>query len=419
MNIPSISLLIKPSSHLCNLNCAYCFYKRVSDVYPKRDVMTKDTLEALIKKTLSLNARLNSFTWQGGEPMLMGIDFYREATRLQDKYRRPGQVVENSLQTNGVLIDEGWADFLKRRNFLVGLSLDGPKEIHDHYRKDPKGGGTFQRVIGAARLLEEKKVPFNILVLLTDKNVGDPEGLYRFFRGEKFTHLQFIPCLEYDPKTKKPFPFSVSAKELGSFHARLFDMWMDDGFSEVSVRIFEDIFLYFIDGVKASCGWLEKCGSYLLVEHNGDIYPCDFFVYPKWKIGNIINDSYENILKSPLREEFGRLKAKIPDECTKCRFLSFCRGDCTKFRWNPFGEGSGDSYSNISTFCEARKMLLSHIEPRISEVKDRVMEIREGGKREKGPGREEDNIGSESTKLGRNDPCPCGSGRKYKKCCGK
>jgi uncharacterized protein len=401
MNIQSISLLIKPSTHLCNLDCSYCFYKRVSDVYPEGKPMKIEVAESIVKKTLDLGARLNTFTWQGGEPTLLGTDFYRAVCQLQDRYRKPGQIIENSLQTNGILIDEEWADFLKNRNFLVGLSLDGPREIHDHYRKTKAGEGTYAEVMNTARLLRERGVPFNILTLLTDANITDVDEIYNFLRKNRFTHLQFIPCFEHDPETGKPLPFSISGEELGRFYTRLFDLWMEDGFLEVSIRIFEDIFIYLIDGVKASCGWLERCGSYLLVEHNGDVYPCDFFVYPEWHLGNIVTDSLTAILQNPKRAAFGEMKAQLPDACTRCRFLSFCQGDCTKFRWK-----ENDTYTNVSALCEARKRLLTHIEPHVESIRRRVMEIRAGRHQQ-------------NQKIDRNAPCPCGSGRKYKKCCGK
>ncbi|MBN1574077.1 MAG: anaerobic sulfatase maturase [Deltaproteobacteria bacterium] len=405
--MPSLYLLLKPSSHLCNLSCDYCFYKRVADVYPVGKMMTVETAEAIIRKTLEMGARHNSFTWQGGEPTLMGLDFYREVCRLQDKYRSPGQVVENSLQTNGVVIDDSWADFLKQRNFLVGLSLDGPRDIHDRYRKDNAGKGTYGRVMKAANLLRERGVPFNILVLLTDINAGKPEEIYRFLLDNDFTHLQFIPCLEYD-EGGRPLPYSITGEQLGEFHTRLFDLWMEEGFFKVSIRIFEDIFIYLLDGRKTSCGWLERCGSYFLVEHNGDTYPCDFFVYPEWRLGNIVEDRVEELLASPLRFRFGEMKAELNVKCKTCPHLAFCRGDCTKFRWDGLSVTSG--YDNISTFCAARKMLLNHIEPHIEEVRRRVALVRSG---------EIDPSGLTFQNVKRNDPCPCRSGRKYKKCCGR
>ena len=400
----NISLLIKPASYMCNIDCAHCFYKRVEGVYPQqRTMMTAQTAEALISKTLGLGCAENTFCWQGGEPTLMGVDFFREIIELQKRHGSGGQVIGNSLQTNGILLDDEWARFLAESNFLVGLSLDGPPDLHDRYRKLASGEGSFDKVMNAVGLLRKHGVEFNILTLLTDSNVSEPEKLYGFFRERGFSHLQFVPCFERDEKTGKDLPFSITAKQLGEFHCRLFDLWLEDGFPDVSIRVFEDILIHYIDGAIVSCNWQQRCGSYFVIEHNGDVYPCDFFVYPEWKLGNIVEDSYEQIGASSLLPEFAEMKAAITGECESCRWLSFCHGDCTKFRLDEHGE-----YGNRSAYCEARKMLFDHIEPHLESFKQRVLDIR----RQNQPR-------PEYPAVGRNDPCPCGSGHKYKKCCGQ
>ena len=365
--------------------------------------MDLSTLAALIEKTLRLGFEENVFCWQGGEPTLMGVDFFREVIELQKRYGQPGQVIGNSLQTNGILLDDDWADFLARSKFLVGLSLEGPREFHDRYRKFPSGGGTFDSVMDAVGRLRERGVEFNILTLLTDANVSHPERLYSFFRENGFSHLQFIPCFEKDPETGETLPFSISAEELGNFHCRIFDLWLDDGFPDVSIRIFEDILIYFIDGLHVSCNWEEQCASYLLIEHNGDVYPCDFFVYPEWKLGNICEDSYEQIMNNPRRREFAKMKAGVPGECRHCQWFSFCHGDCTKFRLD-----GRRTHESLSAYCAARKMLLEHIEPHLDAIKEKVLGIRRRRQAAGFP-----------VKAGRNEPCPCGSGLKHKKCCGR
>ncbi len=208
----NISLLIKPASYMCNIDCAHCFYKRVEDVYPQETLMSAQTAETLVRKTLGLGREQNTFCWQGGEPTLMGVDFFREVIELQKRYGSSGQVVGNSLQTNGILIDDEWAEFLAESSFLVGLSLDGPRELHDRYRKLASGEGSFDKVMNAVGLLRKHGVEFNILTLLTDSNVFEPEKLYRFFREHGFSHLQFIPCFEKDPETGETPPFSISAE---------------------------------------------------------------------------------------------------------------------------------------------------------------------------------------------------------------
>jgi len=397
------SLLIKPSSYTCNIECAHCFYKRVKDVYPeRRPLMSPETAATLIRKTLALGCTHNTFCWQGGEPTLMGIDFFREAVRAQKRFGRSGQIVGNSLQTNGILIDSEWAQFLAESRFLVGLSIDGPEEFHDHYRKFASGKGTFSSAMNAVDLFRSHGVEFNVLTLLTDANVSEPEVIYNFLRGQGFSHLQFVPCFEKDAATGEALPFSVTPEQLGHFHCTLFDLWLEDGFPDVSIRIFEDILIYFIDGVHVSCNWFEECASYFVIEHNGDVYPCDFFVYPEWKLGNIVENSYDEIVRNPLLRKFASMKSAVNKECADCRWLSFCHGDCTKFR-----HGSG-GYECVSAYCGARKMLLQHVEPHVESIKEKVLEIRRRNQpRIDYPG------------VGRNDPCPCGSGLKFKKCCGK
>lgn len=399
-----ITLLIKPASHRCNIECSYCFYRRVEGLYPgQRPMMDLGTAEALIRKTLQLGARENNFCWQGGEPTLMGIDFFREVVRLQRKYGTSGQVVANSIQTNGTLLNDTWAEFLAKHSFLVGLSLDGPQECHDHYRKTPSGGGTFDRVMKAAGALDKRGAAYNILTLLTDRNVRRAEDLYRFFRTRGFSHLQFVPCVEIDGATGRPLPFSITGEELGRFHCTLFDLWLKDGFRDVSIRTFEDILIYFIDGVHLSCNWLPLCSSYLVIEHNGDVYPCDFFVYPEWKLGNIRDSSYSALLNSPVRKKFASIKSDLSRQCRMCRWLDYCHGDCPKFRLRG-AQGS----EALSSLCTARKMLFEHMEPRLPAIREKALRVRARQQPSRG------GIG-----IGRNEKCPCGSDLKYKICCGR
>ena len=403
----SISLLIKPASWACNLHCTYCFYQRVHEIYPgERPYMNLETARTLIRKSLELGCDENVFCWQGGEPTLLGLDFFREVVRSQRACARPGQTIGNALQTNGLLLDRPWAAFLAEHRFLVGLSLDGPRDVHDPYRKSLSGGGSFDRVMQAAKRLKEEGAEFNILALVTDANVSQPGLLYDFFVDQGFTHLQFIPCVERNPMTGEPAPFSLSAEAFGRFQCGIFDRWMSNGFAKISIRFIEDILIYFVDGVHVSCNWAEACGSYLLVEHNGDVYPCDFFVRPEWKLGNIVADPYAEIFHSPLLRRFSRMKATFPQACETCRWLSFCHGDCTRLR----ADGRG-GYGEASALCSARKMLLDHMEPHLETIREEALETRRRHSHAVEPG--------PSGKVGRNAPCPCGSGLKFKRCCGQ
>ncbi|MEW5724358.1 MAG: anaerobic sulfatase maturase [Thermodesulfobacteriota bacterium] len=394
--MPALNFLVKPASHRCNLECAYCFYKRAAEVYSSGNTfMSLDTAGVLVEKALVAGARKVSFCWQGGEPTLLGLDFYREIVRRQKSALGFGQTVENSLQTNGLLLDREWAVFLKKENILVGLSLDGPRDMHDRHRVFAGGRGSFDLVMSRAALLRETGVPFNVLTLLTPANVDRPEELYAFHRENGFNHLQFIPCRDLDPETGRPSSFSITAAQLGGFYLRLFDLWLEDGFPHVSIRMFEDLLLYLLDGAHASCAWLESCDSYLLVEHNGDCYPCDFYVRPEWRLGRIQTEALADLWNHPLRRKFAARKADLPGRCRGCRYLDFCRGDCPRFR----------SPGRASDFCEAWKRLLAHVLAHPAGVIEKARRARAA------------HLAAATRNVGRNDPCPCGSGRKYKKCC--
>jgi len=368
----SISLLLKPASGLCNLSCAYCFYRRVQDLYPgMTTIMSRPTAENVIRKTLSADAPLNSFCWQGGEPLLMGLDFFRGVVAFQKKYVHPGQVVENSMQTNGLLLDDPWCAFLRKENFLIGISLDGPAPIHDFYRKDHAQNGTFTDVMRGIGLLKKHDVPFNILCLLTDRNITSPVELYHFFRSHDFKFLQFINCFEKDDTSGALKAFSVRGEETGEFYIKLFDAWFKNDFFNVSIRFFEDILLYLVDSVKASCCYNNACSSYLVVEHNGDCYPCDFFVVEEWKIGNLIESGICTMMDNLLRFRFASLKAELPKACRECRIAPFCMGDCIRFRYLP-----ENGYKNISEYCTVIKRVYNHIEPHLPEIRKRVAAYR-------------------------------------------
>ncbi len=333
--------------------------------------------------------------------MLAGLDFFRAIVTLQRNYRKPNQTIENSLQTNGILLNEEWCEFLSRNNFLVGISLDGPQPIHDTYRKDYAGHGSFDKVMAAIAHMNEYLVQYNILTLLTDANVTKANEVYSFFRQNNFAYLQFIPCFEHDELGNR-MPYSISGRELGNFYCDLFDAWYQDGFPYVSIRLFQDLLLYSYYGAKTSCSWLEECNSYIVVEHNGDCYPCDFFVYPEWQLGNIMNYRLQDILKSEKRNTFALLKREITNECSTCSINNFCMGDCTRYRFT-----NNINERGTSKLCKAWKMLFEHYRPYENELVTRVGKLKQS-------------VQSGQFKLvQRNDICPCGSGKKFKKCCGR
>jgi uncharacterized protein len=338
--------------------------------------MSRTVTETVIRKMLSADAPFNSFCWQGGEPLLMGLDFFRDVVTFQKKYAKQGQVFENSIQTNGLLLDDRWCEFLREEDFLVGISLDGPAPIHDFYRKDHAQKGSFTEVMRSIGLMKKHGVQFNILCLLTDRNVKSPVELYHFFRSHHFNFLQFIICFETDDSSGGPKPFSVRGEKIGEFYIKLFDEWFREDFFDVSIRFFEDILLYWVDGVKASCCFNSACSGYLVIEHNGDCYPCDFFVFEEWKIGNLIESDMMTMMNHPLRARFASLKADLPEDCRKCPIVAFCMGDCIRFRYLP---GSGDK--KISEYCHAIKKIHRHVEPLLPEIRKRVADYRSSARK--------------------------------------
>ena len=398
------ALLIKPVGADCNLNCAYCFYSRASELYPDsgRHIMPGSVLAEMVRKYMSLDLPVSAFAWQGGEPTLAGIDFFREVVGLQQKYGKAGQVVSNSLQTNGTLINEEWAEFLCSYKFLVGLSIDGPKEIHDRFRVSHAGrGGSWDKACRAARLFDLYPVEYNILSVVNSYNAGHVESIYGFFREKGWRYLQFIPCLEVISGSDEVAPFSVSAGGFGEFLCRLFDCWIKDDPLHVSIRLFDSVMNKILTGKSTQCSFLPECGDYLLVEHDGRVYPCDFFAYEKWCIGDLGSSDFQDLVWSALERDFISRKYPGDDACKTCKYLEFCYGGCLKDRIAGTPEPEGRSY-----FCESYRMFFDHALDRLRQV---VLKHHNGfGDAVEAP-----------PKISRNAPCPCGSGRKYKRCCGR
>ncbi len=383
-------LLIKPVAADCNMVCRYCFYQPKNALFgsgPHR--MADGLLERIVKDYLGYGFDPAVFIWQGGEPTMAGLGFFEKVVELEQAYGRKGQKVGNAFQTNGLLIDEAWADFLRSYSFLLGVSLDGPPEVHDASRRTQGGKGTFNRVMRAANLLRRHGVAVNILAVVSRANVEKAREVYRFFRREGFTELQFIPCLECDPAGRIA-DFCPTPSQYGRFLCRLFDAWMEDGFPEVSLRTFES-FIACAAGLRPGfCLFADQCGSYLLIEHNGDVYPCDFFVEPRWRIGNVSEAPISDSLHCRQAREFLRIKPHPDISCSRCRWWEFCHAGCPKDWKDSRGRPAERTY-----FCESYKMFLGYAERDLLRI-----------------GR-----GATGHKPGRNDPCPCGSGKKYKKCC--
>lgn len=362
------SLLIKPSGPDCNLDCKYCFYSHKNSLFGKDEHrMAGDILDRLIKDYLALNLPVSSFAWQGGEPTLMGLEFYKKVVALQKEYGKDGQAVSNALQTNGILLDEKWCDFLSKYKFLVGISLDGPEQYHDHYRLDKAGNGTFGKVMTAIETCRKHKVEFNILVLLNDKNVEAPDELFDFFTEQKFKYLQFVPCVEKDLSTGKIADFSITAKQYGDFLRAIFDRWHEYGPEKLSIRIIDSVLNYIVHGRHTNCTFSRKCNDYIVIEHNGDAFCCDFFVDKEHCLGNILEVPIEKLFQSERKRQFAREKSNIHNKCLICRHNAICRGGCLKDRIV-----ISDDFTNPSYFCQAYKEFFEHCLPKLSQLAARI-----------------------------------------------
>lgn len=358
------SLLIKPAGPDCNLDCKYCFYGCKNRLFPgKNHRMSLETLEKVITDFLSLGFQNNSFAWQGGEPALMGLDFYKAAIELQKKHAKPGTVISNAFQTNATLLDESWCKFFHEHNFLLGISLDGPKEFHDYYRTDFSGGPTFDKVMNAIELCRQNKVEFNILTLLNDRNVGHPDELFDFFMEQKFQFLQFIPCVEKDPQAAKIADFAVTGQQYGNFMCRIFEKWKQFGVTKVSIRLFDSIMHYYINGCHTNCTFHRTCDDYIVIEHNGDAYCCDFFVDEDTKLGNITQTTVKDLFNSPVKKDFAARKKQLCQKCFVCNYSDLCRGGCLKDRIV-----LDRNFSNPSHLCEGYKIIFEKIAPQLASI---------------------------------------------------
>jgi uncharacterized protein len=357
------TLLIKPTGSDCNLDCKYCFYKnRAPEVGHGRQRMTEEVLEKLIRDYLALGLSPAVFSWQGGEPMLMGLDFYKKAVELQKKYGSPGRKASNSLQTNAVLLDRQWCDFLRENEFLVGISIDGPKEYHDFYRTDRAGNGTFDKVAGAIELCLDRGVEFNALVLLNDRNTAQPDELFDFFLKMRLRYLQFITCVENDPQTGQIAGFSVTAGQYGRFLCRIFDRWIDHGPEKLSIRDFDSILSWCLAGEHTICTFQRLCDSYIVVEHDGSCFCCDFFVRPAYRLGSILEDPIDKLAGGDKKRAFARRKRNLSSKCIVCRYMELCLGGCIKDRVAS-GSDTGPSY-----LCEGYRMFFEHSLPRFRQL---------------------------------------------------
>lgn len=427
-------VMTKPIGPICNLDCKYCFYLEKEKLYGHGEKwkMSDEVLEQYIRQYIEQQdvPEIN-FAWQGGEPTLLGADYFRKVVELQKKYAN-GKQIANALQTNGTLLDDDWCELFAREKFLIGLSIDGPRVLHDKYRVDKQQKGSFDDVVRGLELLKKHQVEFNTLTVVNRANSQKPTDVYRFLKQIGSGYIQFIPLVERLPSqgsgllkildfSEPPAPgedvpkdspvtaWSVEAKTYGNFLCTIFDEWVRNDVGRVFVQLFDTALGNWMGVGSSLCVFAERCGKALAMEHNGDVYSCDHYVYPRYKLGNLMNSSLGELVNSPEQMKFGNDKQdSLPQYCRKCEVKFACNGECPKHRFIKTPDGE----EGLNYLCPAYKRFFNHVNPYMRTMTDLlrarqpaalIMRMFEQEKRKQ---------------VGRNDPCPCGSGRKFKNCCG-
>jgi serine-type anaerobic sulfatase-maturating enzyme len=363
------SLLIKPASAVCNLDCSYCFYlDREADPYsalPARR-MTEETLQRLVETYLFYSYPNSTFAFQGGEPTLAGPAFFENVVKFQQQHGRNGQSVSNAMQTNGILLNDRWCELFKQYQWLIGISIDGPETVHDRYRFNKQGAGTWRKVMAGVECMKKHGVEFNALCVLSQANVDKPAELYKFFRSMGIDYIQYIPLSEFDG-SGQPLPFTITPEQYGRFLCETFDLWWPER-RKVRIRYFDNLAEALAGQKPGSCTLHETCDSYVVVEFNGDVYPCDFFVEKDWKLGNVNLDSWTEISRRQRRYQFAAKKTIAHPECSLCEFQSICHGGCPKHRHDPHG-----SFNDLDYFCAAYKMIFRRAVGPLKQEVQRIM----------------------------------------------
>jgi uncharacterized protein len=401
-------LLAKPTGAVCNLDCTYCFYLSKEMLYPgSRFRMADDLLETYLRQLIEAHGSAPEVVvaWQGGEPTMMGLDFFRRSVQLASQYRRPGQRITFSIQTNGTLLTDEWAEFFREHGFLVGLSIDGPQEVHDAYRVDKGGKGSFGRVMAGLDVLRRHGVEWNALTTVHAASAGRGREVYAFLRdecGARF--MQFIPIVERQGNSVTER--SISADGFGRFLIDVFEDWARRDIGEVYVQMFDVALANWYQEPPGLCVHAETCGLALALEHTGDVYSCDHYVEPGYRLGNIRQTHVLDLVALPKQREFGQAKRDtLPRYCLDCDVRFACHGGCPKDRFTSTPDGE----PGLHYLCPSYKAFFGHIRPAM----DAMCALLRAGR---APSELVARYAAEDAGRGRNDPCPCGSGRKWKRC---
>lgn len=372
------NMMFKPVGSLCNLKCSYCYYldKGVPNV--KDSIMPLDVLEKSIKEYLETNDSEDvTFDWHGGEPLALGLRYFENIIELQRKYKG-GKRIFNTVQTNATLLDSDFASFFRNYNFLVGVSIDGPKHIHDNNRKDKGGAPTFNKVMRGIELLHRYGVDFNTLTTINKSSEGRGFEVYDFLKKIGSHYMQFMPVVEYvniknnkitspDDEDSILTDWSVQPIQYGKFMCDIFDYWVKNDVGQYYVNLFDSTLANYCGLNPGTCVYSETCGANAVVEHNGDVYPCDHFVYPQYKLGNVKEMSLGEIVSSNKMMEFGINKRNLlPSKCLKCEFFFACHGECPKHRFDKTDNGK----SGLNSLCEGLRHFFSHVDPYMKEMRN-------------------------------------------------
>ena len=461
--VRAFHIMTKPVGPICNLDCKYCFYLEKENLYPDKEKwrMPNPVLEQYIKQYIEQqDVPEISFAWQGGEPTLLGVKFFRRVVEIQQQYAN-GKTIHNAFQTNGTLLDDEWCEFFSEQKFLIGLSIDGPRELHDKYRVDKHDRPTFDNVMRGVSLLKKHKADFNTLTVVNRANSQRPLDVYRFLKEIGSGFMQFIPLVERLPEhqvipltvtaggkkreyssdpdnpiapasaapvldlaepplldpdadhQKLPVTaWSVEARTYGEFLCKIFDEWVRNDVGQVFVQLFDVTLGQWMGLGSSLCVFAEKCGTAMAMEHNGDLYACDHYVYPRYKLGNVMTQTLSEMASSEQQRKFGSDKFdSLPQYCMKCEYRFACNGECPKHRFMTTPDGE----PNLNYLCPAYKRYFAHVDAHMKTMAALVhgqqpaaliMDLLRN--------EEKQNVWKN---VQRNDPCPCGSGKKYKKCC--
>lgn len=390
----AFNLMIKPAGSLCNLDCHYCYYLDKAEIYGGREPkMSLEMLETCIRKYIEANdVPQVCFNWHGGEPLVMGLDFYRKALEFERKYGE-GKEIQNTIQTNGTLLTDEWAKFLRDNNFLVGISVDGPGIIHDRYRRDKGGNPTLDKVVRGVEKLYRAGVQYNTMTTVNKSSEGHGLEVYNFMKSLGSRYMQFMPVVEHikyplnaagkpnkgarphivDPNEQDAIlaPWSVSAMGYGRFMCDIFDYWVRNDVGSFYVNLFDSTLAGWVGAQPGTCVYAETCGGNSIIEHNGDVYACDHFVYPQYRLGNIATDSLAEMMDSPAQTRFGIGKRNsLPHTCLRCEWFKACHGECPKHRFNTGEAGE----TGLNTLCAGYKLFFSHVAPYMDFMRDRLLE---------------------------------------------